>query len=263
MWALVTGATSGIGLEFARALAQRGFHLALLARTSVALRAVAEELETQHRIRTHVIVQDLAAEDAALHVAKDLHNSGIDVELLVSNAGIGTVGPVSDASILDRQPELNVNIRATVGLTQAFLPDMLERGHGSLLFVGSLAGTRPVPYMASYSASNAYVEKYGLALWAELRHTDIRVLTVAPGPVATDFATHNGVSWNPAWFATLTMSPETVVKRSLRALEKNRGYFVPDRRYRILAKVASLLPGKLLARTIEPLMRKVASKRDH
>ncbi|MFC5754638.1 SDR family NAD(P)-dependent oxidoreductase [Actinomadura rugatobispora] len=254
--ALITGASSGIGAEFARRLAATGHDLVLVARTEHKLKAMADELTARHRIRAEVVSQDLSAPDAADRVAGELTARGLTIDLLVNNAGFGTAGRFAQIAPGREHDELMVNIVALVDLTHALLPGMLARGSGAVVNIGSTAGFTISPYFATYAASKTFVLNFGLALWSELRGTGVKVLTVAPGPVETPF--FDVVGSKEAAIGAKMSTPEEVVTAALRALERDRGYVVPGRGNLAMAHLMPRRPRKLLAVIGRRVTRRVA-----
>ena len=184
-WALVTGASAGLGAEYARALARDGVHCVLTARREDRLRALAQELEGAHGIQTRVVAADLAdpaAADRLLAAVEDL-----DVAILVNNAGFGYAGRFDKQEAGRLRDMVVVNCLAPVVLTAGLLPGMHARGRGAVVMLGSVAGSQPLPLHALYSATKVFDNFLGEALWAELRDAGVDVLTVQPGPTATEF----------------------------------------------------------------------------
>ncbi|MGI8460547.1 MAG: SDR family NAD(P)-dependent oxidoreductase, partial [Solirubrobacterales bacterium] len=179
--ALVTGASSGIGEQFARQLAERGYDLILVARRADRLEQLAAELETT----TNVIACDLGAAAADLPVR--VAELDLEVDLLVNNAGFGTHGPFVEIDEGRDAEMIRVNCEAVVTLTRAFLPAMIERRSGGVIVVASTAGMQPLPYEAVYSASKAFALNFTDALHTELRGTGVKAMSVNPGPVPTEW----------------------------------------------------------------------------
>ncbi|WP_052850020.1 SDR family NAD(P)-dependent oxidoreductase [Streptomyces avicenniae] len=253
--ALVTGASSGLGAEFAEQLAARGTELILVARSADRLAALAERLTAEHGVRTHVLVQDLAEPDAARRVAEWLAARGLRVELLVNNAGFGTCGRFEEISGARDHDQLMVNVVALVDLTHQLVPGMLARGRGAVLNVASNAGFQPSPYFAVYGAAKAFVLNFGLALRQEYRRRGIRVLTLCPGPVETAFFDTIGTR-RAAVTGSMT-TPEPVVRAALRALERDRGYVAPGFGNALGAHLTPRRPRTLVAAIAERVTRKV------
>ncbi|TXS48228.1 SDR family NAD(P)-dependent oxidoreductase [Streptomyces sp. t39] len=253
--ALVTGASSGLGAEFAAQLAARGHDVILLARSASRLAALAERLTAEHGIRAHVVVQDLAEPDAGRRVAGELADRSLTVDLLVNNAGFGTCGRFEEIAGARDHDQLMVNVVALVDLTHELLPGMLERGGGSVVNVASNAAFQPSPYFAVYGAAKAFVLNFGLALREEYRGRGIRVLTLCPGPVETAFFDTIGTR-RAAVTGSMT-TPEPVVRAALRALERDRGYVAPGLGNALTAHLAPRRPRTLVAAIAERITRKV------
>ncbi|MEV8632009.1 SDR family oxidoreductase [Streptosporangium sp. NPDC051023] len=255
--ALVTGASSGIGVEFARQLAARGHDLVLVARSVGRLESLAEELRKAHGVRAEVVGQDLAAPDAASRVAAEVAARGLTVDLLVNNAGFGTGGRFEEIPAQREHDELMVNVVSLVGLTHAFVPGMIARGGGAVVNVGSIAGFHISPYIATYAASKAFVLNFSLALWSEFRGRGVKVLAVAPGPVETAFFEVMGT--RAAAIGARMNTAERVVRSALRALDRDRGYVVPGLSNFGMAHLMPRRPRKLNALIARMITKGVAT----
>ncbi|MEW9555862.1 SDR family NAD(P)-dependent oxidoreductase [Nonomuraea sp. NPDC050783] len=253
--ALITGASSGLGAEFATQLAARGHDVILVARSGDRLTALAERLAAEHGVRAHVLTQDLAQPDAARRVAGQLAARELSVDLLVNNAGFGTCGRFEEISPARDHDQLMVNVVALVDLTHELLPAMLERGRGSVINVASNAAFQPSPYFAVYGAAKTFVLNFGLALRQEYRRRGIRVLTLCPGPVETAFFDTIGTR-RAAVTGSMT-TPEPVVRAALRALERDRGYLAPGLGNALTAHLTPRRPRTLVAAIAERITRKV------
>lgn len=253
--ALITGASSGLGAEFAAQLAARGHDLILVARSEARLTALAERLIAEYGIRAHVLVQDLAEPDAARRIADRLAARGLGVDLLVNNAGFGTCGRFEDIAEARDHDQLMVNVVALVDLTHALIPGMLERGTGAVLNVASTAAFQPSPYFAVYSAAKGFVLNFGLALRQEYRGRGIRVLTLCPGPVDTPF--FDAIGTRKAAVNGSMTTPEPVVRAALRALDRDRGYVTPGLGNALAAHLLPRRPRTLVAAIAERVTRKV------
>src|SRR6185436_6905763 len=183
--ALVTGASSGIGADLARELAQGGHDLVLVARGEDKLKALAAELEKAHSIRARVISADLAQPDAAVQLVKQLGGTPIDV--LINNAGYALYGRFAETDAADELRMIQVNIVALTQLAKLLLPGMLARKKGRILNVASTAAFQPGPLMAVYYATKAYVLSFSEALANELQGTGVGVTALCPGPTRTGF----------------------------------------------------------------------------
>jgi short-subunit dehydrogenase len=247
--ALITGASSGIGEEFAKALAGRGYELVLVARREDRLKNLAESLPT----KAHVISCDLGSEAAELpgKVAK----LGVDVDLLVNNAGFGLRGRFVDLPA-DRQAEIvRVNCEAVVILTHAFVPAMLERGRGGVITVASTAGMQPLPYEATYGASKAFALNFTEALHAELRGTGVRALAVNPGPVPTEWQQVAGYDAAGGEMMPGAIGADQVAAEALRSYDRGRRSMIPGRFFRNFMRVGSAAPRGLKLRVSERMYR--------
>ncbi|WP_375425004.1 SDR family NAD(P)-dependent oxidoreductase [uncultured Friedmanniella sp.] len=185
--ALVTGASSGLGAEFARQLAARGADLVLVARRADRLEALAAELRDRHRCTVTVMARDLAQSDAGPALAADLGARGIAVQTLVNNAGFATRNRFEREDGGRISAEVALNVSALVGITHAFYPQLLAAGRGALVNVASTGAYQPVPLMAVYGATKAFVLSFTEALWYEAAGTGLRVLALSPGATATEF----------------------------------------------------------------------------
>ena len=179
-WGLVTGASSGIGAEFARQLAARGVHCVLVARRQDRLQALAQELEAAHGVRCEIVSADLSQPRAGRELLAEVSRRGITVDLLVNNAGFGMVAPLEETDIGRALELIQVNVTCLTELTLAAARDMVRRGHGGIINVGSVVSFQPVAYMGVYAASKAYVLHFSEALWAELRCRGVTVTTLCP-----------------------------------------------------------------------------------
>lgn len=239
-WALVTGASSGLGEEFARQLASRGMHLVLVARRQDLLEKLAAELHLQHGTRCRVIQADLSNPAEPKRVLDEIAAQEITIELLVNNAGFGIVGEVDNVD-LDRTLEMiRLNISALTELTYRLLPGMLQRSRGAILNVSSLSAFQPVAYMGVYAASKAFVLHFSESLHCELKDRGITVSAVCAGVTRTSFFDIAGAS---GWLQKHASHPvDFVVKRALKALSRKQQYTVPGwRNYllTLLVRIAS------------------------
>jgi uncharacterized protein len=213
-WALVTGASAGIGLEFARALAREGMSIVLTARREDRLNALAAELKERHHIDTRVIAVDLAAADGADRLADAV--ADLPIAFLVNNAGFGYAGRFDKLATDRLRSMVVVNCVVPVVLTSRIMPAMVQRGRGAIIIVGSVAGRQPLPLHAVYSATKGFDLLFGEGLWGELRGTGIDALVIEPGPTATEFQAVAGESVG----ADHGEPAENVVRVALDALGK-------------------------------------------
>lgn len=243
--ALVTGASSGIGACFARLLAARGSGLVLVARRTDRLATLADSLRGEHGVPVEVLGADLLDPAALATVEDRLTDRDEPVELLVNNAGFGTSGPFAELPVQREDDEIRLNVLALVRLTRAALPGMIERRHGGILNVSSVAGFQPLSYTATYGATKAFVTSFTQALAGELRGTGVHATALCPGFTRTEF--HDANVWpvdrvpGPMWLAV-----EDVVAAGLQAVERGRPLSVPGAQYKALAAASRLAPRRLV-----------------
>lgn len=245
--ALITGASSGIGDQFARQLARRGYELILVARRKDRLEQLAEQVPTT----ADVIECDLAfdAEELAGRVEK----LGADVDLLVNNAGFGLRGRFLELDAVREAEMVRVNCEAVVRLTHAFVPGMVERGRGGVITVASTAGMQPLPYETTYSASKAFAISFMEALSMELRGTGVRALVVNPGPVKTEWQAVAGYDENTRTIPGM-ISAEQCVADALRAYDRGKRSMIPGRLFPWVMR-AAISPKPIKLRVTERIYR--------
>lgn len=217
--AIVTGASSGIGAEFARSLAARGADLVLVARREDRLLALAKELAAEHGVDVHALALDVAAPGATDELVGFVRDRGLTIDSLVNNAGFGMHGELVDADPARIDEQVRLNIGAVVSLTRAFLPEMTASGRGILVNVASTAAFQPVPYMAVYGATKAFVLSFTEAVAWETRDSGLRVTTLCPGATRTEF--FEVVGTEGARVGEY-QTPAEVVATAMRALDARR-----------------------------------------
>lgn len=231
--ALITGASSGIGEEFARQLAAEGFDLTLVARREERLQSLAGELIASHGILADVLAADLAQDEGVARVARAIEGAP-DLVLLINNAGFGTGGDFADIGLERHLDMIHVHIIAPVTLTKAALPGMISRGDGAIINVSSIAAFFPSGGGASYTASKVYLNNFSEALAAELDGTGVKVQALCPGFTYSEF--HDTPDYSDFDRKqipdVLWMTAGEVVKESLAALDSDRVIVIPGRRYR-------------------------------
>jgi short-subunit dehydrogenase len=218
-WAVVTGASSGIGTGYARELAARGINLVLVARSDVRLKEVAEEVEEAHAIETRVVSADLADEDFIEDIR--LATDGLDIGLLVSNADVASMGAMLRVPIEELARNLSVNTTAHLRLTHHFGEQLVARGSGGIVLVGSMAGMQGTPFGANYAGAKAYIHMLGQALNYELKDTGVNVSVVAPGPTNTP-AVHGRTDIDLSKLPGPVMAVDKLVAVSLTGLSRNK-----------------------------------------
>jgi short-subunit dehydrogenase len=245
--AVVTGASSGIGADLARELASRGHGVTLVARREDRLRDLAAELGDA--VRIEVIACDVADPDARAVLFDDVANRGLTVEILVNNAGIGTLGAVAKADVVDEIAQVRVNVEAVIDLTTRAVQQMVPRGRGAILNVGSTAGFHPFPGQAGYAATKAFVRSYTEGLRGELAGTGVTVATLNPGPVRTEFLASAGMDereFAEAFPKFMWMPSRAVAKVGVDALERDRGDVIAGLPSRLSTHIFGILPRRVL-----------------
>ncbi|MGZ2411893.1 uncharacterized protein ACUXST_001314 [Sphingomonas sp. F9_3S_D5_B_2] len=219
--ALITGASAGLGAEFARQLSARGTRLVLAARREDRLRALGDELGN-----ARAVAIDLSAADAAERLVDDLDAAGEQVELLINNAGFGQIGRFVTSDARRQREMIDLNVGTLTGLCRAIAPRMVERRSGGILNVASTAAFQPGPNMAVYFATKAYVLSFSEALHEELKPHGVHVTALCPGPTRTEFGDIAGFGGN-GMFDRVAMESPGVVAAGLAGLSKNRAVVVP------------------------------------
>ena len=251
--ALVTGATSGIGLANVRALVGRGTpRVLIVAQDEERLRAVAADLScAPHAPQVECFSANLSAEDGPARVRAEADRLGWPIDLLVNNAGLGSSGTFgSGEERNDPLAVVSLNVRAVVALSALFLPDMVGRGRGAVINIGSTAGLGAVPFSAVYAASKAFVISFSRALWTENRSKGVRFVCVLPGVTRTNLGGPGRGESRGGLEKVLFSQPEEVADTALRLLDDNRPARIVGRANRALQVGLKLLPGRLVAGTI-------------
>jgi len=241
--ALITGASAGIGATFAQELASRQTDLVLVARSADKLQQLAAQLQVQHKIQAHILVQDLTAPEAATTIYHTVKEKRLTIDLLINNAGFGVYGDFAERDGDLQVKMVQLNILALVDLTHKFLPEMRQRRCGGIINLASTAAFQPIPYFAVYAASKAFVLNFSEALWAENRKYGVRVLAVCPGPTETKF--FKDADFPTTFSETIAKnytSPQQVVREALQALEKNRSSIIPGFINKLSATASRFLP---------------------
>lgn len=254
--ALVTGASSGLGEEFARQLSRRHANLVLTARSREKLEQLARDLARVNGIQAQVLVQDLAEPDGAQKLARELKERGLRIDHLINNAGFGTAGRFENTDVERELGMMRVNCESVVVLSRTLLRDMLERRSGGIVNVASTAGHQPTPFMSTYGASKAFVLSFTLALAEELRGTGVRALALCPGPVPTGFHLAANIP-KPAVPAFVQLDAHAVVERALDAYAESAVLETPGVVNRVQTLASKLLPRALIVRAARQTMTKL------
>ena len=252
---LITGGSSGIGLELARCFAVEGCRVVLTARNETALLELADELSVAHSVSAVVLPCDLSRPDAPEQLAEACRQRDLVIDVLVNNAGFGAHGPVSEIP-LERQREMvQLNTATLIELSRRFLPGMLQRGRGGVLNVASTAAFQPGgPYMTVYYASKAFVLSFTEGLAEELAGTEIHVTCLAPGPVSTEFGSVAGVE-DTAMFKARAMEASKVAWAGYRGLRRGKTLVVPGVRNKLTTLAVRLLPRTVIRKTIARIQK--------
>jgi len=250
--ALITGASSGIGEVFARKLAARGRNVLLVARSEDKLITLCNELGRSNSIRAQYVALDLSKPDAAKTLFDEAAQRGLTVDMLINNAGFGSMGEFSK---LDLERELNMidlNVKSLVELTHRFLQPMLERKQGTIINVASTASFQAVPFMATYAATKAFVLSFSEALWEENRAYGIKVMALCPGVTETNFFEAARGHKPPA---RVSQTPEEVVDTALRGLARGRSHIISGWTNFLMTQSERLAPRSLITRVAGRMMR--------
>ncbi len=259
--AVVTGASSGIGEQFARVLAARGYDLVVCARRRERLEALARELRVACRTQLHTLAADLSNPVGVDDLIAAVEKLDRPIDLLINNAGFGSYGAFDRLPIEREVKMVDLNVRALVALTGAFLPGMIKRKSGAIIQVASTTSFQPVPYMAVYGATKAFVLSFSEAVAAECAGTGVQVLSVCPGHTPTEFQQISGVNNRPS--RTISQRVEDVVHEALRALDTPKANVVvtgwPNR---ITSQLPRLVPRRLVRWAIERAFRPRSPEQD-
>lgn len=251
--ALVTGASMGIGADLAELLAADGHDLVLVARGGAALQVVADRLSKNYGVDAGVIAADLAADGAPARIAAQLAASGIEIDVLVNNAGYGVTGDFVSTPPDAELRMLSLNVMALTELTKLFLPAMVARGRGGVLNVASIAAFLPGPLMAAYYASKAYVVSFSEALAVEVSDRGVRVCCVCPGATHTGFADRAGMGKARLFNSPAVMDSMSVARIGYRGFLRGERVVVTGLRNRALIASMRLAPRSVLARIAKQL----------
>jgi short-subunit dehydrogenase len=259
--ALVTGASSGIGEAFCRELAKRGMHLIIAARSEDLLHKLAGELSEAHNIRVDVFAVDLSDEDGIYNTIDACVEMDRPIDLLINNAGFGNVGAYEKQDQTRERDMVMVNSFAVAQLCHAFIPPMAERGFGGVINVASIAGYQPLPHLATYAATKAFVKSLSNSLWAEFKGRGVHIMELSPGPVATNFvnATDSKAmnSKTTAGFMKVAMTPEKLVQKALASFDAGKPRCIPGQANQLMTAMGNLVPDSLIGNVVALGMKKL------
>lgn len=249
---LITGASSGIGEVFARKLAARGRNVLLVARSEDKLITLCNELGRSNSIRAQHVALDLSKPDAAERLFAEAEKRGLAIDLLINNAGFGSMGEFSQLDLARELNMIDLNIKSLVELTYKFLAPMRERKQGAIINVASTAGFQPVPFMATYAATKAFVLSFSEALWEENRPFGIKVMALCPGVTDTNFFEAARGKKPPA---RVSQTPEEVVETALSGLNRGKSHIISGWTNFFMTQSERLAPRSLVTRVAGRMMR--------
>jgi short-subunit dehydrogenase len=244
-WALITGASSGLGADFARVLASLGCHLVITARRDERLGELKSEIVERHDRLVVTIPMDLAAPGASRQLYDQIKADGIMVDVLVNNAGFGIYGKFTEVDWRAHQQMVQLNIVALAHLTSLFLPDMLDRDFGYILQVSSYGAFQPTPTYAVYAASKSFVLNFSEALNYELRGTSVKCTAISPGPTITEFHSIAGQRLESWFFGLFKMESMAVARAGIRAMLRGYPSVVIDWKIAMISWFSQRLPRRL------------------
>ena len=251
-WALITGASAGIGLEFAKLLAAGGANLVLTARRADRLQKLAGELSAQHRVQVEVLSADLVRAEAPVEIHKFTSGKNIEVELLVNNAGFGAFGYAHEIPVEKMLEMIQVNCSAVVHLTRLYLPEMVGRKHGDILIVASLAAFQAVPFNSVYAATKAFDLLFAEGIAEEVRDFGVRVCALCPGTTHTEF---RQVADQPERAFRSAETAEKVARVGLEAMAAGKSYVISGFMNKLMKEGQRLAPRRFVNKTAAKMMR--------
>jgi short-subunit dehydrogenase len=249
---LITGASSGIGAAFARKLAARGRNVLLVARSEDKLITLCNELGRLTSIRAQYLALDLEQPDAAAQLFEETQKRELEIEMLVNNAGFGSMGDFSKLDLNRELEMLQLNIKALVDLTHRFLLPMRERKSGTIINVASTAGFQGVPYMATYAATKAFVLSFSEALWDENRLHGVHVMALCPGVTETNFFEAAKIDRPPM---RIVQTPEEVVEAALRGLSRKKSVVISGWANWLTVEAERFVPRKTVTKVAGKALR--------
>lgn len=249
---LITGASSGIGEVFARKLAARGQNVLLVARSEDKLITLCNELGRSNSIRAQYVALDLSRPESPARLFEEVEKRALSVDMLINNAGFGSMGEFSELDLARELNMIDLNIKSLVELTHRFLTPMLERKQGTIINVASTAGFQPVPFMATYAATKAFVLSFSEALWEENRPHGVHVMALCPGVTDTNFFEAARGHKPPA---RISQSPEDVVETALRGLSRKKSHVISGWTNFFMVESERLAPRSLVTRLAGRMMR--------
>ena len=250
---LITGASSGIGEEFARRLAAEGHELVLVARSETKLHELCDELMLEHKIIAHYVTLDLTEADADERLFEETEKHGFEVDWLINNAGFGSYGDFSQLGLGHELGMIDLNIRTLVALTHRYLEGMRERKSGTIINVSSAAGFQPIPFMATYAATKAFVTSFSEAIAEENRPYRIKVMALCPGSTKTNF--HAAAKMDRLMQVKGQQTSEEVVETAMRGIKSGRTRIVSGLANYIVSLLVNIVPNAVITRVMAKGLR--------
>jgi len=251
---LITGASMGIGKEFAKEFAKKKYNLLLVARSKDKLQQLAKQISEEYDVDAKYFVCDLSKKPKKVY--DHCKENNIQIDVLVNNAGFGDYGDFIDSDINKNLEIIDVNNKALVELTYYFIQDMKDNGYGHIINTGSVASFVPGPHMAVYYASKAFVLSFSMALREELKEYNIKVSTLCPAPTKSDFWTRANGKTSDAYNNVFARTVNDAAKTGIKLFEKNKAYSIDGLPYKVLIEMARIMPLELCAKTIGYIQRK-------
>ena len=249
---LITGASSGIGAAFARKLAARGHNLMLVARSEDKLATLCSELGRIKSIRAQYVTMDISQAGAPARLLAETEKRALEIDLLINNAGFGSMGDFAQLDLATELRMIDVNVRALLELTHLFLAPMRERKSGAIINVASTAGFQAVPFMATYAATKAFVLSFTEALWEENRPHGVKVMALCPGSTDTNFFEASRMQRPPM---RVSQTPDEVVDAALRGLKRGKSSVISGWTNRFMIETQRAVPRTLVLRAAGAVLR--------
>lgn len=250
---LITGASSGIGEAFARRLAAEKHDLVLVARSEKALHELCDELMLEHKITAHYVAIDLTETDADKKLFEETGRHGFEVDWLINNAGFGSYGDFAKLDLKHEMRMIDLNIRSLIALTHRYLQGMRERKRGTIINVSSAAGFQPIPFMATYAATKAFVNSFSEAIAEENRPFGIQVMTLCPGSTKTNF--HAAAKMDRSLQVKGQQTVEEVVETAMRGIKSGRTRIVSGFVNDAVSRLVTFVPNAVITRVMGKAMR--------
>lgn len=241
---LITGASSGLGKDFAHIFAEKGYNLVLVARSEEKLNSIAKELEDKYKTKVTVLIQDLSENNSASKIYSEIKNQDIQIDILINNAGFGKIGVFINEKVETLTEMVNLNITTLTEMTALFLPEMIVRNQGKILNIASTAAFQSLPNFSVYAATKAYVLNFTEALHYELKNKNISVTALCPGPTSTGFAKRANAETLSLF--KHAMDSKTVAEIGYKALMKNKMTVIAGLNNKLLTYFSRLIPSRRL-----------------